>query len=156
MLEENSFYARLAQEAELLKREQPSFKPLEDDITKWQGFIIGTEIYEGGVFCLKILIPRDYPYKPPHVTCQTQIFHPNFYRERICIGVLGKDWTATTNLIQIIESIRFLISAPNPHDPLYTIAAELMKKNMKEFKARTKEWVAKYATWSQKCLSQLS
>ena len=153
MLEENSFYARLAQEAEWIKREQPSFKPVADDITKWQGFIIGTDIYHGGVFCINIAIPRDYPFKPPRVTCQTPIFHPNFYRERVCIGILGKDWTATTNLIQVIESVRFLLSNPNPHDPLYKIAAELMKQDIDKYKAKSREWVEKYAIWSQKCLS---
>ena len=117
MLPEEDYFARLAIEADEMKREQPSFEPLGGDVTKWKGFIIGTNLYEGGVFVFEIHIPREYPFKPPVVKAKTKIWHPNFFNDRVCIGILGKDWAPANNIVDVVESLRFLLSNPNPDDP---------------------------------------
>lgn len=149
MLPEDDFWARLAIEAEDMKREEPSFEPVSNDITKWKGFIIGTGLYDGGVFVFEIDVPREYPFKPPIVKANTKIFHPNFFGERICVGILGKDWAAANNLVDVVESLRFLLSNPNPDDPLHSSAAKMMKENFEEFKDRVLTWTEQYATWDQ-------
>lgn len=135
-----------------MRREQPSFEPVNGDTTHWKGFIIGTAMYEGGVFQFDIKIPREYPFKPPIVTAKTKIWHPNFYNERICIGILAKDWAPANNIVDVVESLRFLLSNPNPDDPLHTSAANMMKTDITQFKTRVTEWVAKFATWDQEGL----
>ncbi len=152
MLAEDEYYARLMQEAEEIKREQPSFSPINNDITNWSGFIIGTGLYEGGVFCFEIIIPREYPFKPPKIKWKTEIFHPNFYRDRICVGILAQDWTAANNIVQVIESVRFLLTNPNPHDPLHSAAAKMYMEQPEEFEKRAREMVEKYATFDQPCV----
>jgi ubiquitin-protein ligase len=149
VLPEDDFWARLAIEAEDMRREQPSFKPINNKITNWKGFIMGTGLYDGGVFVFEIDIPREYPFKPPIVKSRTKIFHPNFFGERICVGILAKDWAAANNLVDVIESLRFLLSNPNPDDPLHSSAAKLMKENLEDFKVKVNEWKAQYAGWDQ-------
>ncbi len=148
-LDEEEFYSRLAIEANEIKRELPTFKPVDGDITHFRGFIFGTGFYEGGVFVFDIKIPREYPFKPPQVECLTKIFHPNFFNKRICVGVLGADWTPANNLVDVIESIRYILTSPNPDDPLNSTAAHLMKRDPKAFAQKVKEYVEKYATFDQ-------
>ncbi len=148
-LPDEAYYARLAVEARALKKEEPTFKPVNGDIRLWRGFILGTGIYEGGVFVFEIQVTREYPYRPPIVRTLTRIFHPNFFKDKICVGILGKDWTPANNLVGVVEALRFLLVNPNPHDPLNSTAAELMLKNPEEFRKRAREYVQKYATWDQ-------
>ena len=56
MLPNDDFWARLAVEADELKREEPGFEPINNDITRWRGFIMGTGLYEGGVYIFDIEI----------------------------------------------------------------------------------------------------
>lgn len=149
MLPEEDFYARLAIEADEMRREQPSFEPIDGDVTKWRGFIIGTNTYEGGVFIFELRIPREYPFKPPEVRIKTKIWHPNVFNDRVCVGILGKDWAPANNIVDIVESLRFLLSNPNPDDPLHSSAAKQMKEDMPGFENKAKEWVEEFANWSQ-------
>ena len=43
------------------------------------GTITGPEgtAYEGGVFDVDILIPKEYPFEPPKMKFNTKIWHPN-------------------------------------------------------------------------------
>lgn len=135
-----------------MRREQPSFEPINNDVTKWKGFIIGTSMYEGGVFVFEIHIPREYPFKPPIVKARTKIWHPNFFNDRVCIGILGKDWAPANNIVDIVESLRFLLSNPNPDDPLHSSAAKMMKEDIINFKKRVTEWVELHGGWDQSAL----
>ena len=132
-----------------MRREQPSFEPVDGDLTKWRGFIIGTNMFEGGVFVFDIILPREYPFKPPKVMAKTKIWHPNFFKDRVCIGILGKDWAPSNTVVDVVESLRFLLSNPNPHDPLHSSAANMMIDNINIFKDKATEWVMEYAGWDQ-------
>ncbi len=52
---------------------------VDNDINHWKGFIIGPSdtVYDGGYFQIDIVIPPDYPYKPPKMKFDTKIWHPN-------------------------------------------------------------------------------
>lgn len=152
MLPEEDFWMRLAIEADEMKREQPSFEPIDGDVTRWKGFIIGTGQYDGGVFVFDIKIPREYPFKPPIVKTKTKIWHPNFFNDKVCVGILGKHWAPANNLVDIVESLRFLLSNPNPDDPLHSSAANMMKIDLPNFNIKAKQWVELYAGWDQEGL----
>jgi ubiquitin-conjugating enzyme E2 D/E len=150
ILEESSFYQRLALEAQEIEMEEPSFKPLDDDLTRWHGFILGTGLYEGGVFHIEIELTRKYPFDPPKAQFITRIWHPNIsLNGRVCVGILGKDWTPSLNLVGVIETIRNLLNYPNPNDPLNRDAAREMKERPDVFKRNAKEYLRRYATWNQ-------
>ena len=53
------------------------------------------------------------------------------------------------DMVDVVETLRFLLSHPNPDDPLHGVAANLMKNNIEEFKKRAREHVERYATWEQ-------
>jgi len=145
MLSEEDFYARLAYEAKILEEEEPTFKPVGGDLTIWEGFILGTGLYEGGVFKIQIIIPRNFPFKPPVVKWLTEIWHPNIYKKKVCIGVQGKDWTPTMSIAGLIEALRNLLNFPNPNSPLNYEAANQMKNNPKKYEQKVREYVKKYA-----------
>ncbi|MHA1941218.1 MAG: ubiquitin-conjugating enzyme E2, partial [Candidatus Hodarchaeales archaeon] len=67
MLTETEWLDRLTIEAQELTREQPTFRSVNNDLTHWRGEILGSGLYEGGVFVVEIKIPRGYPFEPPNV-----------------------------------------------------------------------------------------
>ncbi|MEM2109744.1 MAG: ubiquitin-conjugating enzyme family protein [Candidatus Odinarchaeota archaeon] len=151
MLEEEAFYRRLAVEAQQLELEEPTFHSVKGDVTAWRGVILGTGIYDNGVFYIDIELKRTYPFEPPRVLFKTPIWHPNIGLDgRVCVGILGKDWRPGINLVGVIETIRNLLNFPNPKDPLNRVAAEQMMLKPSEFEKTVREYVSKYATWNQK------
>ncbi|NHJ02787.1 MAG: ubiquitin-conjugating enzyme E2 [Candidatus Heimdallarchaeota archaeon] len=149
MLTEDEWLDRLAIEAQELAREQPTFRPVNNDLTHWRGEILGSGLYEGGVFFIEIHIPRKYPFEPPKVRFKTPIWHVNIFKEKVCVGILGKDWSPAYSLIQVVETIRFLLNSPNPDDPLNAAASRQWKRNREAFIDQVSDYITKYAHWNQ-------
>lgn len=40
--------------------------------------------YEGGTFIVDIKIPGEYPFKPPIMSFQTKLWHPNVSSQTVC------------------------------------------------------------------------
>ncbi len=148
MLNEEDYYNRLVFEAKILEEEEPSFKPIGGDLRVWRGFILGTGMYDGGVFEIEITLTRKFPFEPPKIRWITKTFHPNIsLQNKVCIGVLGKDWVPTMSVAGVIEALRNLLNYPNPASPLNTQAANLMKKDQQKFSEEVQVYIHKYATW---------
>jgi len=157
MLSEEDYYNRLVFEAKILEEEEPSFKPVGGDLRVWRGFILGTGLYDGGVFDIKITLDRKFPFSPPKVRWLTKTFHPNIsLQNKVCVGVLGKDWVPTMSVAGVIEVLRNLLNFPNPASPLNSTAANLMKKDMKKYEEEVKKHVKSNATWAKLKKSQAS
>ena len=149
MLSEEDYYNRLVFEAKILEEEEPSFKPVGGDLRVWRGFILGTGLYDGGVFDIKITLDRKFPFSPPKIRWLTKTFHPNIsLQSKVCVGVLGKDWVPTISVAGVIEVLRNLLNFPNPASPLNSTAANLMKKDMNKYEVEVKKYVNKHATWA--------
>ncbi len=149
MLTEDEWLDRLAIEAQELAREQPTFRTVNNNLTHWRGEILGSDLYEGGVFFIEIHIPRKYPFEPPKVRFKTPIWHVNIFKEKVCVGILGKEWSPAYSLVQIVETIRFLLNSPNPDDPLNATASRQWKKNRDLFRRQAVDYVKRYAHWNQ-------
>ena len=115
---------RILNELEEIKKDPPSncnAGPLDDNIFKWYGTIIGPSDspYSGGLFNLRINFPENYPFKPPKIKFKTPIYHPNIdIYGNICLDTLTTNWSPALTVIKVLLSISSLLTDPNPDDPL--------------------------------------
>jgi ubiquitin-protein ligase len=90
--------------------------------------------YEGGKFKLRIVIPLEYPMKPPVITFVSAIKHVNVRGQSICLDILKSNWSPALMLYKVLLSLSFLLATPNPDDPLDPEMASLFKTNPDEYK----------------------
>ncbi|XP_060071805.1 ubiquitin-conjugating enzyme E2 D4-like [Ylistrum balloti] len=142
---------RLAKELTSINENQGGFFSVDlvgENIYHWQVKIKGPEgtPYAGGVFCLDLNFPLDYPMKSPKIKFETKIYHPNVNNNgSICVDILESKWTPGKKIETVLESIVVLFSEPNTEDPLMPEIASLYIKNREKFNANAKEWTNKYA-----------
>jgi len=143
---------RIQKELVELERDPPgnvSAGPEGDDVFKWKATIIGPEgsPYQGGTFFLNINFPQDYPFKPPKITFDTKIYHPNISAQGgICLDILKDQWSPALTISRVLLSISSLLNDPNPEDPLVPDIAREYKNNLDKFKATAREHTLKYAS----------
>jgi len=146
-----ALFKRLRREYEIIQKDPGniSVSPIdEENIYEWQAIIIGPKDtpYEGGIFKLGIKIPDQYPFRPPKVTFETQIFHPNINRKgEICLDILRDAWSSSLTLKGVLLSISSLMDKPNPDDPLMPEIARIYKNDINRFNEKAAEWTKLYA-----------
>ena len=144
---------RIRKELKLLQEESKSMPgcsagPVDDDLSTWQGIIVGPEgtPYVGGVFKLEIIFPSDYPYKAPKVTFTTPIYHCNINRAgNICLDILKDKWSPVLTIGKVLLSICSLLSDPNPDDPLAPEIAEVFRNDRAKHDETAAAYSARYA-----------
>ena len=144
---------RIRKELKLLQEESESMPgcsagPVDDDLSTWQGIIVGPEgtPYVGGVFKLEIIFPSDYPYKAPKVTFTTPIYHCNINRAgNICLDILKDKWSPVLTIGKVLLSICSLLSDPNPDDPLAPEIAEVFRNDRAKHDETAAAYTARYA-----------
>ena len=123
--------------------------PSGDSLFEWGATIFGPEgtPYHNGLFSLKIHFPSEYPFRPPNITFQTKIYHPNISQNgSICLDILKKEWSPALSISKVLLSICSLLNDPNPNDPLVPEAANLYKSNIELYNQTAKKWTLKYAS----------
>lgn len=114
-----------------------SAAPINNDkLYEWSAVLIGPSgtPYAGGTYFLKIVFPSNYPIKPPRITFDTPIYHPNISTKgSICLDLLQDKWSPSLSLSKILLSISSLLDDPNPNDPLNTEAANMYNSDKPTF-----------------------
>ena len=132
----------------------------DDNPLHWNIHLLGPEgtLYEQGIYQCLFRFPKDYPFSPPSVQFQSQILHPNIYKDgKVCITSLqtavpdnlrDKDscpknlnWNPSIGVAGALLGCVSLLSEPNFDDPANTDAAVLLKDNPDVFKERCRKHV---------------
>ena len=143
---------RIKKEIDELKKTPPdncSAGPINDsDLFQWHATILGPEgsPYQGGIFNLKISLPGDYPFKAPHITFLTKIYHCNVNSNgSICLDILKDNWSPALTLGKALLSICSLMDDPNPNDPLVPEIATLFVKDRQRHDANARDYTLMHA-----------
>ena len=143
---------RINKELQDLERDPPAqctAGPAEEDLFHWQATIRGPPgtPYEGGVFCLMIRFPMDYPFRPPSVKFSTKIYHPNIDSNgNPCIEIIERpQWSPALTISKVLQSLCSLLCDPNPDDPYVPEIARMYKTDRAKYNELAKEWTRKYA-----------
>ncbi|KAK0230753.1 ubiquitin-conjugating enzyme/RWD-like protein [Armillaria fumosa] len=121
--------------------------------------------FAGGVWKIHVELPDQYPFKSPSIGFMNKIFHPNIdelyallsslirtvtHKTRsgsVCLDVINQTWSPMFDMINIFEVfLPQLLRYPNPNDPLNGEAAALLMRHPKEYEAKVKEYVQRFAT----------
>ncbi|KAI2144416.1 hypothetical protein LOZ52_000017 [Ophidiomyces ophidiicola] len=123
----------------------------EADLYRWRVQMAGPDNspYRGGSFSLLLVLPPEYPFKPPTVSFATKIYHPNVTNDdkgTMCLGMLRADeWKPSTRLHSVIEFARNLLEEPMPDDAVEGRIAEQFNNDRELFDQTAREWTMKYA-----------
>ncbi|KAI1763380.1 ubiquitin-conjugating enzyme h [Hypoxylon sp. FL1150] len=138
------------------KPDQPVIRPLLSDSSHVprQEFYVrfkgpAETPFENGIWKVHVELPDQYPYKSPSIGFVNRIFHPNIdeLSGSVCLDVINQTWSPMFDMINIFEVfLPQLLRYPNPADPLNGEAAALLMREPKNYDAKVKEYVQKYAS----------
>ena len=148
----DALHNRIKKEYHDLQKEKNSnvqVKLVNNDIRHWKGRIKGPidTCYQGGIFDVDIIIPDDYPFKPPKMKFDTKIWHPNIssVTGAICLDILKNEWTPALTIRTALISLQALMCEPVPNDPQDAVVAKQYMSDIKLFNQTAKHWVEEYA-----------
>lgn len=105
--------------------------PRDQDLYTWEALLKGPvdSPYEGGVWKVRIDIPKNYPHAPPTMNFETKICHPNIHLEtgEVCIDVLKDQWTPAWGIASALMAVQTMLGMPEPDSPLNIDAASLVR-----------------------------
>jgi len=109
--------------------------PNPNDLTAFQVTVSpDTGYWKGATYHFSFQIPPHYPHSPPKVECQTKIYHPNIdLQGKVCLNILREDWKPVLDINAVVYGLIYLFYEPNPDDPLNHEAAELFRKDVRQF-----------------------
>ncbi|XP_051034719.1 ubiquitin-conjugating enzyme E2 L3-like [Phodopus roborovskii] len=103
--------------------------------------------YDKGAFRLDINFPTEYPFKPPTITYETKIYHPNIDEKgQVCLLVISaENWNPATKTDQVIQTLISLVKDSQPEHPLQDgLAEEYSKDGKKKICKNAEEFIKKY------------
>ena len=104
--------------------------------------------YEGGVFYIRMVIPKDFPFKSPACRFITKVYHPNIDPAgNICLEVLSTRWNPAHGRIEkLLLAICALLDDPCVEDPLVPEIAETFMRDRETYHHNARHYTALYAS----------
>lgn len=134
-----------------------SFVVLNEDMTEWtdnvKTFLVRLTgpkdtPYENARYHVRFTLSENFPFTSPSVGMVESVYHPNIdlASGSICLDSLNSKWSPVFTLRHVVEVLLpYLLTYPNPEDPLNREAAALMKQHPVSYAAKVKDLVAKYS-----------
>jgi len=103
--------------------------------------------YEGGVYEIDIVIPKQYPFEPPKMKFNTKIWHPNISSQTgaICLDILKDQWSPALTIKTALLSLQALLCSPEPSDPQDAEVARMYQNDNTAFVRTATFWTEMYA-----------
>lgn len=104
--------------------------------------------YADGTWHVRFTIANTYPFTSPSVGFVERILHPNidWTSGSVCLDALNKKWSPVFTLRHIMEALLpYLLTYPNPEDPLNREAAALLVENKNAYALKVIDSVRKHA-----------
>lgn len=111
-------------------------------------------IYDGFHFQATLHFPQDYPMRPPKMTFQTRMYHPNIFKNGdVCISILnpppshpvsndlGGHWKPTLGAKEVILSVVSLLTDPNHDSPANSEASREYQHDFVSYKRRVQQYL---------------
>ncbi|CAI8055175.1 NEDD8-conjugating enzyme UBE2F [Geodia barretti] len=110
--------------------------------------------WKGGIFHFNVQVPEDYNNKPPNVSCNTRLWHPNINETGdVCLSILretsidGTGWSPARRLKDVILGLNSLFTdLLNFDDPLNLEAAQHYERDKNSFARKVYQFVKLYAS----------
>jgi ubiquitin-protein ligase len=122
---------------------------VDNDISRWRVDINGPAgtPYEGGHFQLSLVLPQNYPFKPPEAKFDTKIYHPNVMKDsgEICKDMYQTGWGPVKNIRWVIELILSFLINPAPEHSVEADISRQMQDNYDQYVATARQWVQQFA-----------
>ncbi|CAD5216343.1 unnamed protein product [Bursaphelenchus xylophilus] len=144
---------KMRYESELLwmtKNSVPMFKFLSaDDKNRNWSFCFNPELppFNSGSFRLSVLLPFNYPFKPPSINFMTKIMHPNVDEagNMSIPGLKSEEWKPTMTIRDVLIRASQTILDLDSNRPLRADIADLLASNEPVFMQRAIEYTKKFA-----------
>ncbi|KAH8164094.1 hypothetical protein CIB48_g4147 [Xylaria polymorpha] len=103
--------------------------------------------YEGGTYMVDVIIPVEYPFRPPVMKFDTKVWHPNISSQTgaICLDTLSTAWSPVLTIKSTLLSLQSLFESPEPKDPQDAEVAKMMINEPEEFSKKAHEWAVLHA-----------
>ncbi len=125
---------RLAKEREIGDRLILSGLHESDRNTLWWDLSVsGPAPYEGKTFVVRIEYESGYPFRPPFLTFQTPIFHPNITLSGQSSNIFIDPWSPTCTIQTLYDRIQYILQTPIDTYGYNHDAMELYHRDLKEF-----------------------
>jgi ubiquitin-conjugating enzyme E2 D/E len=122
---------------------------IDDDLSKWSTVIVGPEgtPYEGGNFEMTISFPAGYPFSPPELSFDTQIYHPNITLDgKICLAMTKNgNWKPNYQAKAVLDAVHDLLLEPDFNDASVPELVKIWHDDKPRFVKMARSWTKKYA-----------
>jgi len=120
---------------------------INNNISEQQWAILPSEgdtiVFDGASIIINVSVPKEYPFKPPCITLDINVFHPNINERKMCLDKVN-NWYPKYTIIKIMEEILNVLMYPNTDTALNSEAAELYIRNRPDYMMKAVESLTKW------------